>query len=444
MTDPTPLPTRHENVVSPFCALGCDDLVVVATGDALEVVEGGDPLSLAGFARPAGDMQPTLDGRPVSLDEAVQAAAALLAGARFPLLAGLETDTDGARAALRLAERTGGTIDHAGGQALLANLRVLQAGGQVMATLSEVRNRADLIVFFGTDAGLMPRFFERIAWPPARLPGTAEGRRLVFIGDGLDLEAARAPDGALPWHVPCAPEALAEAAACLRALATGRLRGDAKAASFDLAALARLAAALKEARYAILAWAPGSLPPADAELIISALSELLKEMNQAGDPDLAQPINRALGLALGGPGNGTGVNQVLAWSWGTPLRSSVATGAPVYDSDGLAGEALLSSGRADALVWIGGLTDRAPPATDVPTVALVPPAVGPLPKARVMIPVGTPGLDHAGTIFRTDGVVALPLRQLRAGGPPSAAHMIDRILAALGPKPDTASMGGAA
>ena len=34
-------------------------------------------------------------------------------------------------------------------------------------------------------------------------------------------------------------------------------------------------------------------------------------------------------------------------------------------------------------------------------------------QPEVHIPVGTPGIDHAGEIFRTDGVVALPLAALR-------------------------------
>jgi formylmethanofuran dehydrogenase subunit B len=49
----------------------------------------------------------------------------------------------------------------------------------------------------------------------------------------------------------------------------------------------------------------------------------------------------------------------------------------------------------------------------------------------VVLEVGIPGIDHAGTAFRMDPVVALPLRQLRAGGLPSVAELCDAIASRL-------------
>jgi formylmethanofuran dehydrogenase subunit B len=56
-------------------------------------------------------------------------------------------------------------------------------------------------------------------------------------------------------------------------------------------------------------------------------------------------------------------------------------------------------------------------------------------EPAVFIPVGTPGLDHAGHLFRTDRVVALPLRQLRESSLPSVAEAIAAIEVALGEAP---------
>jgi formylmethanofuran dehydrogenase subunit B len=49
----------------------------------------------------------------------------------------------------------------------------------------------------------------------------------------------------------------------------------------------------------------------------------------------------------------------------------------------------------------------------------------------VLIPVGVPGLDHAGSLFRTDGVVAVPVRALRDTALPAAAEVLRRIAARL-------------
>ncbi|MFG5410218.1 hypothetical protein ABXN37_21610 [Piscinibacter sakaiensis] len=50
------------------------------------------------------------------------------------------------------AARTGAWCDHAEGEALATALRVVQDGGQQGTTLGELRSRADLVVFVGTDA----------------------------------------------------------------------------------------------------------------------------------------------------------------------------------------------------------------------------------------------------------------------------------------------------
>ena len=44
---------------------------------------------------------------------------------------------------------------------------------------------------------------------------------------------------------------------------------------------------------------------------------------------------------------------------------------------------------------------------------------------EVLIPVGTPGLDHGGSLYRTDGVVAVPVRELRKLNFPAADDPAD-------------------
>ena len=52
-------------------------------------------------------------GQPATLDAAIEGAAKLLASSRCALIAGLGTDIAGARAAITLADRIGGIVDHA-------------------------------------------------------------------------------------------------------------------------------------------------------------------------------------------------------------------------------------------------------------------------------------------------------------------------------------------
>jgi formylmethanofuran dehydrogenase subunit B len=49
----------------------------------------------------------------------------------------------------------------------------------------------------------------------------------------------------------------------------------------------------------------------------------------------------------------------------------------------------------------------------------------------VFIPVGVPGLNHAGHLYRADNVVAIHLRKLAASALPSAAQALQRVLDAV-------------
>ncbi len=67
----------------------------------------------------------SVGGEPASLDEAARAAARLLARSPQPLIAGLGADIAGARAAIALAERTGGVIEHMRSAALMRDLELV-------------------------------------------------------------------------------------------------------------------------------------------------------------------------------------------------------------------------------------------------------------------------------------------------------------------------------
>ena len=89
-------------------------------------------------------------------------------------------------------------------------------------------------------------------------------------------------------------------------------------------------------------------------------------------------------------------------------------------------------GDADVLLWVSSLSEvRLPPPTTVPTIVLGRSGMAFERAPEVFIPVGTPGLDHAGHLFRADRVVAVPLRGLRVSSLPSVAQAIDAIDAAL-------------
>ena len=117
-----------------------------------------------------------VDGTAVPLEAAAAEAARLLDGARLPLVAGLQTDVAGARAAILLAEKLHGAYDHAASDALLRDVGVLRQAGRMVTTANDVRIRADLVLLVGPRLTVLwPELAERLALaaPPRLSPDKA-------------------------------------------------------------------------------------------------------------------------------------------------------------------------------------------------------------------------------------------------------------------------------
>jgi formylmethanofuran dehydrogenase subunit B len=413
------------NVTCPFCGMLCDDLEVENTDGALKILKNGCGRAVAGFERKLPPSSPQVQGKEVTLAEAVADAAALIRKADSPLFGGLATGVEGMRAAMALAERAGGVVDHALSEGQYRNVRVLQSAGWTTSTLTETRNRADLLIVVGSDIRkLHPRFFERIVSPPDSMFGaTAAKRTVVFIGEGPERAAANGPQVGEVISLPCKVEQIGEVLGALRA----RLRGfriNAKTAGgVTLAKIDALAELCRKAAYGVVVWAPPTLDVPHAELTVEQATGLVKDLN---------PTQRFAGLSLGGNEGAVTAAAVSTWQSGFPLRISYVSGAPQFDPYRYSISRMLTAGEGDLLVWIASISpDLSPPATDVPTIVLSTPGLKLPQLPTVFIPVGTPGVDHAGRLIRCDSVVSLPLKNLNRAKLPRVADVLASIGAAL-------------
>ena len=414
-----------ENVACPFCGMLCDDLEVENDDGTLKVLKNGCGRAIGGFERKLPPSSPQIRGKDVTLAEAVKEAAALIGKADSPLFGGLATGVEGMRAALALAERAGGVVDHAVSEGQYRNVKVLQSAGWTTSTLTETRNRADLLIVVGSDIRkLHPRFFERIVSPPdSMFEVTAPKRTVVFIGEVPERKDTAGPQVGEVVTLACKVEQIGEVLGVLRA----RLRGfrvNAKTAGgIALAKIDALAELCRRAKYGVVVWAPPTLDVPHAELLVEQATGLVKDLNQT---------QRFAGLSLGGNEGAVTAAAVATWQSGFPLRISYASGAPEFDPYHYSILRMLAAGEGDLLVWIASISsDLAPPATDIPTIVLGTPGLKLPQQPAVFIPVGTPGVDHAGRLVRCDSVVSLPLKNLHRAELPRAADVLATIEAAL-------------
>lgn len=413
-------PGVWEHVPSPFCGIGSDDLKVRVQGEQVEVLENGDEVTKPAFEQPLGDRRPLIQGKPVSLEAAVARAAEILKQAELPLIAGLATDVAGMRAALKLADRLGAVVDSLGSQAALRNILVLQDSGWMTTTLAEVKNRADLLVALGVDIDvLFPRFFERYLGVDG-LFVEAACREVVYLGKPPSNAWARTRGLKV---LSCANEDLPAVVAVLRALVNARPLAVETVGGVSVADLESLADKLKTARYGVIAWAASALNWPHAELTVQMTCELIKSLNRT---------TRCVGLPLGGKEGDQTATQVCGWLTGFPTRVRFSRGFPEYDPYLYATDRLLADGEVDALLWISAYnTDRSPPSSKAPTIVLGRCGMTFEQTPEVYIPVGVPGIDHAGHTYRMDNVVAIRLFKLREVGLPSTAQVLGSIYQAL-------------
>lgn len=425
-TDVTSMPSVgdvREHVACPACGLLCDDLAIAQSNTgSLKVIKNGCAKGILFFEQALLETKPRIAGKPASLEAAVAKAAEILTNSNLPLFAGLSTEVQGMRAVMQLADTAGATLDHMNSYSSLRNTLVVQNSGWMVTTLTEVRNRVDLLLIIGTDiVSYNPRFFERQIWNAETMFGQeTSGREVIYLGGrGLKTSHGISPNGTQPTVLECAIEKLPEVTAALHALVAGKQLFAENVAGIPTQELANLATRLHKAKYSVVTWVSSAFDFPHAELTVQNITETVIKLNEK---------TRSSGLPLGGSEGDYSANQTSTWISGYPIRNSYKQGFPEYDPYHFAAECLLESGEADSLLWINSFSaEKTPPTTKVPTIVLGHAASQFEQEPDVFIPVGIPGIDHIGTMFRIDSSVTLPLSKLRAISAPSLAQVVTAI-----------------
>ncbi|HEX6615810.1 MAG TPA: hypothetical protein VF046_05850 [Gemmatimonadales bacterium] len=403
------------------CGCGCDDLTIGVTDGRIVSVEPPCPLARAWFGDGRVPGAITRAGRPAPLDAAVADAAEALVAARGRVLVVLapEISTQAQRTALAVADLLRATVDTATSDPTAAGLLAAQRRGRAASTLGEIRNRADVLLFWGVDPTPdYPRYLSRYALEPVgtHVPQGRAGRTVISVSVGAD----RGPPDA-EVAITLKPEDEIAALSVMRAAALGRTLGDLPA---PLAPVAAAADRLVKARYAVVVHdaEPGNEPSRDPYR-----AEGLIALTQA----LNGPTRAALSTLRAG-GNRSGAEAVLTWQAGFPMAVTYRDGAPRY-APASRGLAWAVAGGAGAMLVAGAAASLgdllAEVASRTPVVVVGPLASeAPFPT-RVAIDTGMAGIHEGGTAYRMDDV-PLPLRP-PLQGPRSAAETLDLLLTAV-------------
>jgi formylmethanofuran dehydrogenase subunit B len=428
-------PITIADVACPVCGCACDDLRLTVDGIELVGIERACSLAEPWFRRQASAQPPPamIDGKPVELEAALDRAAQILSQSDAPLIYGLSrSSTPGQRAAVQLADEIGAIIDTTASLCHGPSIMALQTVGESTCTLGEIRNRADLVIFWGCHpAETHPRHAERYSVFPTGefIPNGRADRTVIMVGHDdkvgdwrLD-ESGSHPD----LIIPIQPRRDFEALTVLRSLVANRPIQDhlsLEQMGASLASLHDLAERMKSCRYGIVFFGLGlTETELDGPRSLSGLGHLNVEQLLKLVAEL-NAYTRFHARRMRIQGDVTGADSVMCWQTGYPFSVSLSNGFPRYNPGEFSANEVLDRGETDACLLVGSETTRYfsqaanQHLSQIPTVALDYPGSPPHFVPTVQITTCVYGLHAPGTLYRMDEV-PLPLRSALKSGYPT-------------------------
>jgi formylmethanofuran dehydrogenase subunit B len=412
------------NVTCPACGLMCDDIAINASNGETNT----NCNKAVSFFKNALSNQmatPSVKGKPVMLDEAIQKTACLIKNSQHPLFAGLGTEVKGMRAIVDLAKTANATLDHMHSEGTVNNTLTLQNIGYQTTTMTEVKNRADVVLVIGTTLDeTHPRFFEKLVWNKDSLfdKPTPEVIYLGIPKTSVEKITTASPDGKLPEAIHAEigdlPAIMNVLNALLNAKSPIHKQADTtQIANIKLATLNNLIQKLKNAQYGVVVWSTSSLKAIPhSELTIQSIVTFINKLNET---------NRVAGLPLNSGDGDTTVNNTNTWITGYPTRMRFINGNPSFDARALSTNKQLS--QCDSLLWISTFNAISPPRCSAPTIVIGHPNTILESPPDVFIPVGVPSVHQNGTMFRMDSSVTLPLKKVAESNLPTLASVLQKI-----------------
>tara|TARA_B100002019_G_scaffold109473_1_gene94102 strand:- start:3449 stop:4819 length:1371 start_codon:yes stop_codon:yes gene_type:complete len=397
-----------ENATCTFCGCVCDDITLTVDTEKKVITKAKDAciLGKAWFLNHVIEDRPIarIDGKEVTLDEAIEEAAQTLVNAKFPIVYGLsDTVCEAQRQIVPIVDDISGTIDTTTSVCHGPSGMAFQGVGEPSMTLGEVKNRADLVIYWGGNpAESHPRHFGRYAVTPEGMftPNGKKDRTVVLV----DVRKTKSA-GVADMFIQPKPGKDFELLWTLRLAVKGRKIPDNTEEELGVpkSQIEELVNTMKSCQYGVLFFGMGLTMTRGRHFNSGALLALATDLNEFTH-FVAKPVR--------GHGNVTGADNVVSWQTGYPFGVNFSKGYPRFNPGEFTTVDTLSRGEADAAMIIAS-----DPASNFPK-----PAIKHLKSkkckvisldtkethtsviAHVAIATSTYGINTGGTVYRMDDV----------------------------------------
>jgi formylmethanofuran dehydrogenase subunit B len=401
-----------KNVPCTFCGCLCDDIIIEVNGNRIVKNTNGCAISKERFLGHTENrcLQPSVNGKTVTLEKAIERAVEIIAASKRFLIYGLSsTENDAQREAYRLVERARGVVDNTTSVCHGPTILGAQESGEPTASLAEVRHRSDLIIYWGANpAAAHPRHIPHYIRQPGEYIHDCKQDRKIWLIDIRSTTTSRMVDR----FIRIEPGTDLEVLLTLRALIRGNRLDVSEVGGVSITELEEMATAMKSAKYGVLFFGLGLTQSRGRHRNIDAAIRLIQDLNS---------YTKWTMMPMRGHYNVSGANKTSTWVTGYPYAVDFARGYPRFQPGEYTAVDMLARGEADALLNIA-----ADPVAHFPRAAVAHlmkiPVINIDPKnnmtsevAEVNIPAAIAGIECDGAATRMDG---LPLYLRKVIDPP--------------------------
>jgi formylmethanofuran dehydrogenase subunit B len=396
------------DVICPFCGTLCDDVEVDIQNNEVIEVRNACQIGTKKFyssnpsehrfntpmIREKGQL------KKASWEEAIDKAADILAKAKRPLLYGFSsTECEAQSKGVELGEMLGGILDNTASVCHGPTLLAKQDVGQPGCTLGEIKNRADLVIFWGSNpVHAHPRHLGRYS-EFVRGYFKTDGRndRTIIVVDPRNTHTAQIAD----LYIQVKPNEDYELLNAIRAVLRG-VELDAKEVSgVSIEDIKKLVGMLKSSNFGVIFFGMGLTQSLAHHRNIDSAICLTRELNDH---------TKFLILPMRGHYNVAGANQVFAWNTGYSYSIDFSKGYPRYNPGEFSAVEVLLKEQVDASLIVASDPASNFPAASVkkmfkiPLIAIEPHMTPTSANADVVLPAAIAGIEAEGTAYRMDNV----------------------------------------
>jgi formylmethanofuran dehydrogenase subunit B len=395
------------DVVCPLCGSVCDEIEVEVENNKVTKVKGA---CAVGKAKIMGHEEKRIKSpmiredvvlKECSYDEAIKKAAEILAKARRPLLYGFSsTVCEAAKVGIALAEEIGGVVDNTASVCHGPSVLAIQDVGLPCCTLGQIKNRADLIIYWGSNpANAHMNHMKRYSYISKGyfLPGGKKDKKLVVV-DVRETSTSKMAE--LFLQVKPGKDFLLFSAVRTALMGYEDIIPE-EVGGVPKEKIVTLAKMIKESRFFIIFFGMGCTHTRCRQNnVVNAI-----QTTRAGHMHTKGTI-----MPMRGHFNVNGFNQTCTWETGYPYAVDFSKGYAWYNPGETSSTDLLGRRECDAALFIASDPGAHFPGESIRHLAKIPVIqIEPYPNpttefADIVIPSAVSGIEAEGSVYRMDNV----------------------------------------